>query len=114
MFVPYDPEERGVFLKQLRSASGTDRAGAAHHLAHYPDAEVIAALKKCLTDDYFNDQLVDEAPGKKPRTAKIYVVRLGGLRVAAATEGGGAQARAGASPLIGRRKRCVKLLDRPN
>jgi hypothetical protein len=74
VFAPYDPEERAVFLKQLQSASGTDRAGAAHHLAHYPDAEVIAALKKCLTDDYFNDQHIEE-PGARPRPAKIYVVR---------------------------------------
>jgi hypothetical protein len=73
--VPYDPEERGEFLKKLRSPDGIDRATAAGHLAHYPDAEVIAALKKCLTDDYYNNQHIDDDSGGPPRSANVYVVR---------------------------------------
>src|SRR5262249_28273869 len=73
VLAPYDHEEREVFLKQLRSPSGIDRAAAAGHLAHYPDAGVIAALKACLTDDYNNTQLVDDGPGRRPRAASVYV-----------------------------------------
>jgi hypothetical protein len=75
VFVPYDPDERGEFLKKVRNSAGVDRAKAATHLAHYPDAEVIAALKKCLTDDYHNNQTVLDNPGNTPRGAEIYIVR---------------------------------------
>jgi hypothetical protein len=75
VLAPFDPDEREVFLKQLRSPSGIDRATAAGCLAHYPDAAVIAALKDCLTDDYHNAQLVADGPGGQPRTAEVYVVR---------------------------------------
>ena len=72
---PYDPDERATFLKQLRGPSGQDRAAAAGHLAHYADAEVIAALKACLTDDYYNSQTIEDGPSRRPRDASIYVVR---------------------------------------
>jgi hypothetical protein len=75
LFAPYDPEERATFLKQLRSTDGLERAAAADHLAHYSDAEVIAALKSCLTDDYHNAQAVEDIPGSRPRDAEVYVVR---------------------------------------
>lgn len=75
VLVPYDPEERAEFLKQVRGPAGLDRAHAAGHLAHYPDAEVIAALKKCLTDDYYNNQLVRDSPDGPERSVNVYVVR---------------------------------------
>jgi hypothetical protein len=75
VFAPFDPEEREVFLKQLRGPDGVARATAAGHLAHYPDAGVIAALKKCLTDDFYNTQSVDDGPGGRPRSASVYIVR---------------------------------------
>ena len=52
VLVPYDPEFRKSFLKQLSSKYGWDRYVAVLRLGHYKDDEVIAALKKCLTDTY--------------------------------------------------------------
>jgi hypothetical protein len=52
VLVPYDPEFRKGFLKLLGSENGWDRYVAVLRLSHYKDEEVIAALKKCLTDDY--------------------------------------------------------------
>ena len=75
VFAPFDPVEREVFLKHLRSPSGLDRAKAADSLAHYPDAGVIAALKHCLSDDYHNAQLVASEQDGQPRTAEVYIVR---------------------------------------
>lgn len=49
---PYDPEYRKDFLKQLAGKDGFARYNAAYDLSRYKDNEVIAALKKCLTDDY--------------------------------------------------------------
>jgi hypothetical protein len=71
---PYDADERATFLKQLRSPDGLERAAAADHLGHYSDAEVVAALKACLRDDYFNSQTVADGQGGS-RDANIYVVR---------------------------------------
>src|SRR5262249_18056303 len=75
VLAPYDHEEREVFLKQLRSPSGIDRAAAAGHLAHYPAAGLTAPPKASLADDYTNPHLVDAAPGRRPGAASVYVVR---------------------------------------
>jgi hypothetical protein len=52
VLVPYEPEFRAGFLKELISENGWDRYVAVLRLRHYRDDEVIAALKKCLTDDF--------------------------------------------------------------
>jgi hypothetical protein len=51
LFVPYEPEYRRGFLNNLDDPHTWTRYGAAIHLAHYNDPEVVAALKQRLDDD---------------------------------------------------------------
>jgi hypothetical protein len=65
VLVPYDPEFRKDFLEELGSDHGWYRYVAVLHLSHYKDDEVIAALKKCLTDDYVCElRIKPDDPGR--------------------------------------------------
>ena len=65
VLVPFDPEFKKDFLKQLGSKSGWDRYIAAQRLSHYKEQDVIAALKKCLDDDYVAELRTNADPEKR-------------------------------------------------
>jgi hypothetical protein len=71
--VPRDPEFEQSFLKLLKSERGWVRAEAATILRYYKSPEVIAALKKCLTDDFVGDLPTDWSD--PPRRRPDYTVR---------------------------------------
>lgn len=52
IMVPPDPEYREEALRQLSSKEGNERTNAARRLRNWHDPQVIAALKKCLADDF--------------------------------------------------------------
>ena len=68
--VPFDPEFQKDLLAQLNVRDGYQRYVVAAQLRHYKHDEVIAALKKCLTDDYIRELPVE--PTKKDSPTKNY------------------------------------------
>jgi hypothetical protein len=73
VLVPYDPEFRKGFLAELHSEHGGARYLAVEDLSHYEDDEVIAALKKCLTDDYVCE--LRAGPDGRGRPKPYFAVR---------------------------------------
>jgi hypothetical protein len=69
VLVPFDPEFKKDFLRDLRHNDGWTRYTAARNLSHYKDPEVIAALENCLDDSF-----VDVA-GNDPTRKRRYFVR---------------------------------------
>lgn len=69
VLVPFEPEFKKEFLRDLRNDNGWTRWRAACYLAHYEDPEVIAALKGCLDDSYVSED--KDSPKLTPR----YMVR---------------------------------------
>ena len=74
LLVPFDPEFKKELLSQLKSTIGYERYAAARDLRHYKDQEVIAELKKCLTDDHIDELPVDPTKKGSP-TKRYYAVR---------------------------------------
>ena len=75
--VPFDPEFKKDFLKELRSERGWWRYEAAFYLSNYKDDEVIAALKQCLGDTYVGKLRIEfDGQAAKPNQLKeFYIVR---------------------------------------
>lgn len=65
VLTPYDPEFKKDFLKQLGNKNGLNRYLAAVRLSHYKAEDVIAALKKCLDDDFVAVLTTESDPSKR-------------------------------------------------
>jgi hypothetical protein len=76
IFVPPDPEYREESLRLAldKNNNGTLREEAVTRLRNWNDPEVVAALKKCLNDDYIATIWINE-PGKDSVRKKIYRFR---------------------------------------
>lgn len=51
LFVPFDPEYRAIFVKEMASEITGTRANAAYYLRHYRDDVTEKLLRRALTDD---------------------------------------------------------------
>lgn len=71
---PFDPEYRKDFLKQLSVGNGYERYSAVYNLSHYKDPEVVAALKKCLADEFVMELRVNPERADSPRK-RFFAVR---------------------------------------
>jgi hypothetical protein len=65
VLTPFDPEFKKDFLKELGHKHGWNRYLAVSRLSHYKDQEVIAALKKCLADDFVGELPTESDPSKR-------------------------------------------------
>jgi hypothetical protein len=76
ILVPPDPEYREESLRLAldKNNNGTLREEAVTRLRNWIDPEVVAALKKCLNDDYIAKIWINE-PGKNSDRKKVYLIR---------------------------------------
>ena len=74
---PCETPSRSSFVPSV--LDGLQRFAAAYHLASYKDDDVIAALKKCLTDDYVCELRVN--PDDATKHKRYYAVRKAAYEV---------------------------------
>ncbi|MBA4066349.1 MAG: hypothetical protein C0501_22065 [Isosphaera sp.] len=77
LLVPHEPEHKKGFLAGLGNKDWWTRTHAAEQLAHYPGADVAAALKAVLADGFVGDVVEN---GKRVRTYPVRRAAYDSLR----------------------------------